>query len=60
MKEYGEDIVRKLLEMIQWDLGEFWYEPILACLILLQGLMVKKQCWVDTTLWNGIMDKLIS
>jgi hypothetical protein len=51
LKEYGEDIVKKLMEALEWSLGEFAYESILTGLILLHGLMMEKECWTNKVVW---------
>jgi hypothetical protein len=59
LKEYGEDIVKKLREALEWSVGEFAYESILTGLILLHGLMMEKECWANTGVWENLLERML-
>ncbi len=59
LKEYGEDIVKKLMEALEWNVGEFAYESILTGLILLHGLMMEKECWANTGAWENLLERML-
>jgi hypothetical protein len=60
IREYGEDVVESLLEVLGWEVGEFVAESVITALVIMQGIIGERDCWRDVAMWGNIISKVIN